>query len=214
MTDPSKAPERRAAGLKITDLRSPLAGPFTLEVPAGSVVAVSGASGAGKSLFLRMVADLDPSDGEISLAGVARSSLPGPAWRRRVPYVAAESGWWAIGVHDHFAPDQLDRARALADRLGVGAGAFDGPVDRLSTGERQRLALVRALVLDAPAMLLDEPTGPLDPASAERVEAVLRERLAAGAAIILVSHDPAQGARLNARRLRMADRRLATEEAA
>jgi ABC-type lipoprotein export system ATPase subunit len=63
-------------------------------------------------------------------------------------------------------------------------------------------------------MLLDEPTGPLDPASAERVEAVLRERLAAGAAIILVSHDPAQGARLNARRLRMIDRRLAPEEAA
>jgi ABC-type methionine transport system ATPase subunit len=92
MTDLSKARQRVAGGLKITDLRSPLAGPFTLEVPAGRVVAVSGASGAGKSLFLRMVADLDPSDGEVSLAGVARSSLPGlaparPLRRRRVRLV-------------------------------------------------------------------------------------------------------------------------------
>jgi ABC-type iron transport system FetAB ATPase subunit len=198
-------------GLKITSLRSPLAGPFSLEVPAGSVLAISGASGAGKSLFLRMVADLDPSDGEVTLDGVTRSSLPAHLWRRRVPYVAAESGWWAKSARDHFAPGHLERAKAIAGRLGVGPGAFDGPTDRLSTGERQRIALVRALVLDAPAMLLDEPTGPLDPESTERVEALLSARVAAGAAIIMVTHDPAQGARLGARRSRMVDRRLAPE---
>ncbi len=189
-------------------MHSPLAGPFTLNVPRGAVLAISGASGAGKSLFLRMVADLDPNEGEVSLNGVSRASLPAHLWRRRIPYVAAESGWWAQTVHDHFAPDQLARALALAERLGVGDAAFDGPVDRLSTGERQRLALVRALILDTPALLLDEPTGPLDPVSARKVEDLLLERLGAGAVIVLVSHDPDQGARLGARRLRMVDRQL------
>lgn len=178
------------------------------------MLAISGASGAGKSLFLRMVADLDPNEGEVSLNGISRASLPAHLWRRRIPYVAAESGWWAQSVHEHFAPDELDRARALAERLGVGAEPFDGQVDRLSTGERQRLALVRAFILDTPALLLDEPTGPLDPVSVRKVEDLLLERLAAGGVIVLVSHDPAQGARLGARRLRMVDRRLRAEEAA
>ncbi len=158
-----------------------------------------------------MVADLDPNHGEVSLNGASRSGMAANLWRRRIPYVTAESGWWAQNVHDHFAGDQLSRARTLAERLGVAAAPFDGPVDRLSTGERQRLALVRALILDSPALLLDEPTGPLDPVSVEKVEAVLLERAAAGAAIILVSHDPAQGARLNARRLRMVERKLEAE---
>jgi len=201
-----------ADGLRIDALRSPLAGPFSLEVPRGGVLAISGASGSGKSLFLRMVADLDPNEGEVSLSGVRRASLPAHLWRRRIPYVAAESGWWAQDVHDHFAPGQLGRARTLAGRLGVGAAPFDGPVDRLSTGERQRLALVRAFILESPALLLDEPTGPLDPVSTGKVEIVVRERVAAGAIVVIVSHDPAQGGRLGARRLRMVDRKLQAED--
>ena len=201
-------------GLRVEGLKSALAGPFNLEVAQGAVLAISGASGAGKSLFLRMVADLDPNEGEVSLSGVSRASLPANQWRRRIPYVAAESGWWAQNVHDHFAPDQLARARALAERLGVDPAPFDGPVDRLSTGERQRLALVRAFILDPPALLLDEPTGPLDPVSVHQVEEVLQERLAAGTVIVLVSHDPAQGARLGATRMRMVDRKLQPEPSA
>lgn len=161
-----------------------------------------------------MIADLDPNEGEASLDGVSRASLPAHDWRRRVPYVAAESGWWARDVGEHFPPDQLEKARTLATRLGVADAPFAGPVDRLSTGERQRLALVRALILDSPVLLLDEPTGPLDPVSVEKVEALLRERMAAGAILILVSHDPAQGARLGARRLKMVDRVLSVEDAA
>lgn len=201
-------------GLKVEGLKSALAGPFTLEVERGAVLAISGASGAGKSLFLRMVADLDPNEGEVSLHGVSRASLPANQWRRRIPYVAAESGWWAQNVHDHFGPDQLDRARALAERLGVETAPFEGQVDRLSTGERQRLALVRAFILDSPALLLDEPTGPLDPVSVRKVEDVLLERVAAGGVIVMVSHDPAQGARLGATRMRMVDRRLQAESVA
>jgi ABC-type iron transport system FetAB ATPase subunit len=200
-----------AEGLVVSDLGSALAGPFTLKVPAGSILAISGASGAGKSLFLRMVSDLDPNGGEVSLNGVARSAVTADAWRRSLPYVAAESGWWATRVVDHFPPDRLDRARDLSRRLGVEDAPFDGPADRLSTGERQRLALVRALILDSPGLLLDEPTAPLDPVSTAKVEAVLLERVAAGTVLVLVSHDAAQAGRLGARRLRMIDRKLEEE---
>lgn len=192
----------------LTDLKSPLAGPFDLSLPAGGCVAIGGHSGSGKSLFLRMIADLDPNSGEVALDGAARASFSGPAWRRRVPYVAAESGWWRDTVAEHFAPDQLGAARSLAARLGLAGDLIDGPVQRLSTGERQRLAIIRALVLESPVLLLDEPTGPLDPDSTTQVEAVLRERLEGGTGLILVTHDAAQGDRLGARHFVMRDRRL------
>jgi ABC-type lipoprotein export system ATPase subunit len=188
-----------------------LAGPFSLELQSGDVLAISGASGSGKSLFLRMIADLDPNEGKVSLDGISRSSMPADTWRRLAPYVAAESGWWAETVPEHFAKNEKSPARALAERLGIGPTQFDGPVDRLSTGERQRLALVRGLVLDSPVILLDEPTGPLDPVSVGKVETALQEHVAKGAIVILVSHDPAQSRRLGAQRLRMVNRRLEAE---
>jgi ABC-type lipoprotein export system ATPase subunit len=208
MTISSPPTSRVDAGLVVQGLESALAGPFDLSIPPGGLLAISGASGSGKSLFLRMIADLDPNQGEVTLNGAARSGLAADEWRRRTPYVAAESGWWTDMAADHFDPKDRPRAQALAERLGVGREPFEGRVDRLSTGERQRLALVRGFMLNSPALLLDEPTGPLDPVSVEKVEELLKERAAAGAIIILASHDPHQGLRLGARRLRMADRRL------
>ncbi|ACL57220.1 ABC transporter ATP-binding protein [Methylobacterium nodulans] len=198
----------RDRGLHIEDLRSDLAGPFDLVVPKGQIVTIAGPSGSGKSLFLRMIADLDVNTGRVRLDGRWRSEMPAPEWRRQIPYVAAEPGWWSDAIADHVAPEHRVAAEALAARLGVGARPFAGLVANLSTGERQRLALVRALVRETPALLLDEPTGPLDPVSTTAVEALLRERAAAGAIILMVSHDPGQSERLSARALRMAARRL------
>jgi ABC-type lipoprotein export system ATPase subunit len=205
MPDPAPGAPR----LSVRDLQSPLAGPFALDLAPGGCAAIGGASGSGKSLFLRMLADLDPNTGEVSVDGVARTGVEPTAWRRTAPYVAAESGWWRERVADHFAPDQQAPAKALAERLGLAAELFDGPVQRLSTGERQRLAIIRALVLDSPILLLDEPTGPLDPESVRKVEAVLRERLDAGCAVVIVTHDPSQAERLGARRFVMRDRHMA-----
>jgi putative ABC transport system ATP-binding protein len=205
------SPSPPQSGLRIASLKSALAGPFSLEVQPGAVLAISGVSGSGKSLFLRMIADLDPNEGKVSFNEVSRASMPADAWRRIAPYVAAESGWWAQTVPEHFASGEQASARALAERLGVGSDQFGGPVDRLSTGERQRLALVRGLVLDSPVILLDEPTGPLDPVSVGKVETVLLEHVSKGGIVILVSHDPAQGRRLGAQRLRMVNRKLEAE---
>jgi ABC-type multidrug transport system ATPase subunit len=155
-----------------------------------------------------MIADLDPSDGEVALGSVERNSIAGSAWRRLAPFVGAESAWWSDLVVDHFDPDRRETALALADRLGLKTHQFDGPVARLSTGERQRLSLVRALALGSPALLLDEPTGPLDPVSVEAVESILRERLAGGLVLVIVTHDLSQAERLQAKPVTMVDRRL------
>jgi putative ABC transport system ATP-binding protein len=208
-TEASAIATDRTPRLRLASLRSALAGPFDLAVAAGECIAVAGPSGSGKSLLLRMIADLDPSEGEVALDGQDRRTFTAPAWRRRVVYSAAEPGWWHDTAAPHFpAGAALDTARALMARLGLAPVLLDSPIVRLSTGERQRLALIRALALDPPALLLDEPTGPLDQDSTARVEAVLRERLAAGTTILIVTHSPEQAARLGHQQFRMRDRRL------
>lgn len=197
-----------SGGLRTQGLKSALAGPFDIRIEPGGCVGVTGASGSGKSLFLRMLADLDPNEGEVWLGERPRSGFTGPAWRRQVVYVPAESGWWADAVADHFPKDQRPAAVSMAERLGLPDGILDGPVARLSTGERQRLSLIRALVVGSPALLLDEPTSALDGAGVERIEAILRERMAAGLALILVTHDPAQAVRLAGQRYVMSAGRL------
>lgn len=192
--------------LRTANLRSALAGPFDIAIDQAQCLAITGSSGSGKSLFLRMIADLDPNDGEVWLDGHPRSGFRAPDWRKQVAYAAAESGWWHDTVADHF-PD-VPAARAIAERLGLKAELIDGPVLRLSTGERQRLALARTLLRDAPVLLLDEPTGPLDENAVSLAETLLRERLAGGTAIVMVTHDPAQAARLGDIHLVMRSGRL------
>src|ERR1700755_683667 len=107
--------------LVVKELRSQLAGPFRLELAAGACAAITGPSGSGKSLFLRMIADLDPNEGEVWLNGRARASIPSPEWRKQRTYVAAESGWWADRALEPFAATRRTEAAGLSARLGLRA---------------------------------------------------------------------------------------------
>ena len=187
--------------LKIRHLTRPGLEPVDLELAEGQCTAISGPSGAGKSILMRAIADLDPNEGEVSLNGRSRESIPAPSWRRQVVYVPAEAGWWADRVGGHF-PDP-DIAAPLMMRLGLSAEALEWEVARLSTGEKQRLALTRALLASPQVLLLDEPTSGLDPDAAAKVETMLHERLADGAAIMLVTHDTKQAQRMASKHLRM-----------
>lgn len=191
--------------LRVADLSTDLIGPISLDLSAGECIAIEGASGAGKSLLLRAIADLDPNRGAVSLDGRARADFDAPEWRRRVALVPAESGWWGDTVAEHFAPapDPVPWLEAL------GLAAAPGwEVARLSTGERQRLALVRALQTAPRCLLLDEPTSALDAAATRAVENLLAAQMSAGRAVVLVTHDPAQAGRLAARTYRMDQGRL------
>jgi putative ABC transport system ATP-binding protein len=177
-----------------------------LTLANGECVAVRGPSGSGKTLFLRAIADLDPNQGDILLDGTARDAMPAPLWRRRVTYVAAEPGWWADTVGAHF--QDWPAVAGLVESVLLPEACRGWPVLRLSTGERQRLGLVRALALAPRVLLLDEPTGALDPDAAAAVERLLRERFAAGTSALWVTHDVAQAARVARRALDVADGRV------
>ena len=174
-----------------------------MALAAGECLAITGPSGAGKSLFLRMIADLDPNQGEVFLDGTERRSMPAPAWRSRVVYSAAEPGWWHDTVAEHFRGNALQFASDMAPRLALAPGLLAAPVVQLSTGERQRMALIRTLSLASPVLLLDEPTGALDQESTDRVEGLLRDRLASGTTIVMVTHSEQQAQRLGHQHLVM-----------
>ncbi len=195
--------------LKIEDLSRAVLKPVSLEVPDGICVAIRGASGSGKSLLLRAIADLDPCTGRVSLDGVERGSMAANEWRRRVTYVAADSGWWTDRVGDHF--EYPDIAAGYLVRLGFHGDVMSWPVSRLSTGERQRLALLRAMVQGPRVLLLDEPTSALDPETTAKVESLLHEKINGGIIVVMVTHDARQAARMSGRRFRMQDGVLSEE---
>lgn len=180
--------------------------PVTLEVEGGTCVAIMGASGSGKSLLLRAIADLDVSEGVVSLEGVGRNAISAPEWRSRVGYLAAEPGWWAETVGEHFL--DWSSIRETVARLGFIQDCGDWPVQRLSTGERQRLGFARTLERGPRALLLDEPTGGLDSASELVVETMLRARLDAGSCCLMVTHDDEQMRRLATRGYELSAGRL------
>lgn len=177
---------------------------FSLVVARGERVALTGPSGSGKSLLLRLIADLDPGTGTARIGGLAREAVPATAWREMVMYVPADSGWWTSPVAAHMS--DVERARPLLDELGLPQSLLEASPDSISSGERQRLALVRAVILRPCFLLLDEPTSALDPASTLKVEALLARLTREGVGLLLVSHDPGQIAR-------MADRHYALSEA-
>ena len=201
-----EASDGSRARLVVEALGTSLLHNCNLSVGAGEVVALRGPSGSGKTLLLRAIADLDPNDGTVWFDGTARQAMTGPAWRRCVRYVAAEPAWWADRVGDHFANPEAGIASVA--EFGLPGDCLQWRVERLSTGEKQRLGLARALLDSPPVLLLDEPTAALDDRAEQIVEAAIARRQSEGAAIVLVTHSDGQAARLASRSYSMAEGRL------
>lgn len=187
--------------LRVEHLQAGTLPPLTFEVAAGECLAVEGPSGAGKTRLLRAIADLDPAPGQVFLNGAERNEMPAPRWRRHVRYCAAEPAWWIDTPREGFADAPSGRVQRLLHSLGLDSTVLDRTVAALSTGERQRLALARALIDEPQVLLLDEPTAALDPQSGALVEELIRYQTLAGRSAILVSHDRGQIERLAHARL-------------
>jgi putative ABC transport system ATP-binding protein len=176
----------------------------SLHVTAGELVAVMGPSGSGKSTLLNLAGGLDaPTTGQVVVEGVVLGELSrrelAAVRRRRVGYVfqdlnllpsltAAEN----VGLPLELDGVRLRRTRAAAlaalDEVGLAQLAHRFP-DEMSGGQQQRVAIARALVGDRRLILADEPTGALDSQTGESVLKLMRARVDAGAAGVLVTHE-------------------------
>lgn len=166
-------------------------------IPSSRCVSLSGASGAGKTLLLRTIADLEPFGGQLTLDGRRHLEFPPWEWRRQVGLLPANSQWWSDRVGDHFRTP----ATAALSALDLPPEAMDWPVARLSSGERQRLAVLRLLANRPRVLLLDEPTANLDEGRTAAVEGLVARYIAeTGAAAVWVTHDSAQAGRVSRQR--------------
>ena len=177
----------------------------SLSVEPGELMAVMGPSGSGKSTLLTLAGGLDrPTSGEVLVEGVPLSGLDAAGLaslrRRSVGYVFQDLNLLpALTAAENVAlPLELDGMRAreaqaealrALDAIGL-SGATRRFPDDLSGGEQQRVAIARALVGQRRLVLADEPTGALDSVTGEAVMELLRARVDAGAAGILVTHEP------------------------
>ncbi|WP_041795841.1 ABC transporter ATP-binding protein [Pararhodospirillum photometricum] len=175
----------------------------SLRLAPGDLVGLIGPNGAGKSTLVRALAGVIPARGRLLLEGVPLPSLSRRERARRVAYLPQERGLsWPLTVREVVAlgrvphgGDETDPAvdRALA---ATGLEAFAGRLaTRLSGGERARVLLARALAVEAPVLLADEPVAALDPHHALAVLDLLRRHARAGTAVLVVLHDLVAAAR-------------------
>jgi lipoprotein-releasing system ATP-binding protein len=199
-----------------------------LELAPGELVAVSGPSGSGKSTLLHLLGALDRPDAGTIEIGDARLDRLGrrelAAFRNRTigfvfqfhellaDFTAEENVLLPGRIAGRDPAAMLQRGRELLDEVGMGHRLHHYP-SQLSGGERQRVAICRALLLEPPLLLADEPTGDLDPASGERVLDLLIElQKAHGTTALVVTHNP-EIARRCARLWSLEDGVLRLEEA-
>lgn len=193
-----------------------------LTVQAGEWLAIVGASGSGKSTLLNLLGGLDlPTSGEIQVAGTALpalSELERSRWRnQRLGFVfqmhhllpeftALESVAMPARIGGMSKAAAEDSARDLLAQLGLAQRATHRPA-ALSGGERQRVAIARALINRPACVLMDEPTGNLDPQTAEQVLSTMSALRSLDTAFVVVTHDPGIAARMG-RQLTLTDGKL------
>jgi len=201
-----RAEEVTLSGVTVTypGRRRPVLDEVSLTIRPGERILLTGPSGAGKSTLLALLLGfVRPDAGTIQAGGAGLTPADDDRWRGQIAWVPQHPHLFAGRVADNIAlgqPDASPEAIRQAARLAGAAefiealpGGYDAVLGeralRLSAGQRQKIALARAFLRDAPLLLLDEPAAHLDPASTRRVAEAL-ETVLAGRTVVLVSHGP------------------------
>ncbi|WP_372000141.1 ABC transporter ATP-binding protein [Tistrella mobilis] len=193
---------------------------LSLSLGPGQLVGLIGPNGAGKTTLLRLLAGLrPPQNGDVSVGGQSLHLLSAAARARQISYLAQGADvHWPLPADAVVALGRLPHGdgRSAADRHAVaramaitGTNGFIGRrVDRLSGGERLKVLLARALAVEAPILLADEPVAALDPAHQLDVMGLLRGLAHEGRLIVAVLHDLGLAARFCDRLVLLAEGRL------
>jgi ABC-type Mn2+/Zn2+ transport system ATPase subunit len=171
----------------------------TFALEPGTVAAVLGPNGGGKTtLFRALLGELPVRRGDVELAGPP--AYVAQADRARLDFPVSALDVVLMGAYRRtpawrrIAGEDRRRARATLERVGLGERAGER-FGALSGGQRQRVLVARALLQDAPVLLLDEPLSGVDAVSAARIEAVFRELRDEGRALLVATHDVQQARR-------------------
>ncbi len=175
--------------LNLTHILPHLSEEINMTVAGSMCLGISGSSGIGKSVLLKAIADMIPHEGNIFLDGIECREYPAPAWRKKVALLPAESQWWYEQVGQHFsAYDDY-----LFSYFGFNQDVMDWQISHLSSGEKQRLAMIRVLLNKPDVLLLDEPTANLDRENQHRLEMFINDyKLAQQIPVLWISHDMEQ----------------------
>jgi ABC-type multidrug transport system ATPase subunit len=161
-------------------------------------------------MLLRALCDLDPWSGFISLNGTEATATPAPQWRRRMGFLPAESRWWYDTVGEHFPSEVPGEYMGSVD---FEPDVLKWQVSRLSSGEKQRLALVRLLCVKPRALLLDEPTTHLDPERVLGASSLIRMyREESRVPVLWVAHNRARLEEESSRRYCLVNGQLVQEK--
>ncbi|WEJ62472.1 ABC transporter ATP-binding protein [Thiomicrorhabdus lithotrophica] len=185
--------------LVVEDVHTPgMVKPITLALQSQQIWMVSGESGTGKSRLLKSLADLIEHTGLVTLFEKEKTQQQDKVcpetWRSKVMYFSAETAWWSDSVKAHF---ETQPKPELLKSVGLKVDILEQNPDNLSSGEKQRLALLRGLQYEPKVLLLDEITANLDPKSALLVENLVTDYIAKHtAAALWISHDEEQQERL------------------
>ncbi|MBD0689825.1 ABC transporter [Streptomyces sp. CBMA123] len=174
---------------------------LSAQIPGAACTALVGPSGAGKSTLLRLLNRLaEPTSGVVRFRDRALPELDVLELRRRVGLVGQQPVLLTDRVVDDLRVGRPDlgeeQAALLMERIGLPAEMLARATAGLSGGEAQRVCLARALAVGPEVLLLDEPTSALDAASARAVEQTIRDLVADGLAVVLVSHNAPQACRV------------------
>src|SRR5690606_30487141 len=187
--------------------------PTSLEIETGDLVGLVGPNGAGKSSLLKAVAGVVPASGRVLWKREPLDTQTPLRRARTIAYLPqAPAAHWPMSVADvvalgrlpHGAPNRRrgpedERAAAVALERSDAAHLADRRLDQLSGGERARVLLARALAVEAPVLLVDEPIQSLDPYHQLGIMGVLRDYARPGTLVIAVLHDLALAARFCSR---------------